>query len=168
MMAMVMGVQDRETLDRACDLGLAFQLTNIARDVVEDAGVGRVYLPADWLRTAGVDASPQAVVDPANRAQVAQATARLLDVAEAYYGSAKAGIARLPFRSALAIAAARDVYREIGRIVRRRGARAWDRRASASAGRKLALLARSGGVAAALRFGDQATPRAGLWTMPAE
>ena len=51
MMAVVMGVspQDQETLDRACDLGLAFQLSNIARDVVEDDAAGRCYLPMMWL-----------------------------------------------------------------------------------------------------------------------
>ncbi len=54
MMAHVMGVREAETLRRAQDLGLAFQLTNIARDIVEDAGVGRVYLPGEWLRAAGI------------------------------------------------------------------------------------------------------------------
>ena len=54
MMAYIMGVRDEPTLDRATDLGLAFQLTNICRDVVEDAEVGRVYLPLDWLTEAGV------------------------------------------------------------------------------------------------------------------
>ncbi len=56
MMAIVMGVDpdDRATLDRACDLGLAFQLDNIARDVIEDAANGRCYLPDDWLAEAGL------------------------------------------------------------------------------------------------------------------
>jgi phytoene/squalene synthetase len=57
MMAYVMGVRDEPTLDRATDLGLAFQLTNICRDVMEDAKVGRVYLPRDWLDEAGVPAT---------------------------------------------------------------------------------------------------------------
>ena len=56
MMAVVMGVpaDDDATLDRACDLGLAFQLANIARDIVDDARVGRVYLPSDWLEQEGL------------------------------------------------------------------------------------------------------------------
>ncbi len=54
MMAYVMGVRDEATLDRATDLGLAFQLTNICRDVMEDAAVGRIYLPREWLAEAGV------------------------------------------------------------------------------------------------------------------
>ncbi|WP_290438444.1 phytoene/squalene synthase family protein, partial [Sphingobium phenoxybenzoativorans] len=51
MMAVVMGVDpaDEATLDRACDLGLAFQLANIARDVSEDDAAGRCYLPVEWL-----------------------------------------------------------------------------------------------------------------------
>ncbi len=166
MMAMVMGVGDRATLERACDLGLALQLTNIARDVIEDAQAGRVYLPAAWLAEIGLDAQPQTVAAPANRGEIAKVTARLLDVADIYYDSAKAGIPKLPLRSAWAIASARDVYREIGRIVRRRGERAWDRRASASRATKLALLMRSGGLALASRLGGKAPPRAGLWTMP--
>ncbi|HKJ61756.1 MAG TPA: squalene/phytoene synthase family protein, partial [Hyphomicrobiales bacterium] len=55
MMAMIMGVRDSETLDRASDLGIAFQITNIARDVMDDVALGRVYLPAQWLREEGFD-----------------------------------------------------------------------------------------------------------------
>ncbi|MEG9511245.1 MAG: phytoene/squalene synthase family protein, partial [Pantoea piersonii] len=55
MMAQIMGVRDAAILDRACDLGIAFQLTNIARDIVEDARVGRCYLPESWLEEAGLD-----------------------------------------------------------------------------------------------------------------
>jgi 15-cis-phytoene synthase len=166
MMAEVMGVRERATLERACDLGLAFQLTNIARDVVEDARNGRVYLPADWLRDAGVDASPAAVADPANRVAVAAVAGRLLEVAEAYYRSARYGLGRLPLRSAWAIATARGVYREIGRIVRRRGAAAWDRRAAASSRRKLVLIVRGALVAAGSRLQGRGPPRQGLWTPP--
>ncbi|MEE4211014.1 MAG: phytoene/squalene synthase family protein, partial [Parvularcula sp.] len=69
MMAIVMGVdpQDDGTLDRASDLGIAFQLTNICRDVIDDALIGRVYLPGDWLREAGVTPRPEEVASLANR-----------------------------------------------------------------------------------------------------
>ena len=56
MMTLIMGVRSPEALARACDLGVAMQLTNIARDVGEDARMGRIYLPRQWLREAGVDA----------------------------------------------------------------------------------------------------------------
>ncbi len=56
MMTLIMGVRSPRRWRRACDLGVAMQLTNIARDVGEDARLGRIYLPRQWLREAGVDA----------------------------------------------------------------------------------------------------------------
>ena len=50
MMSVLMGARDRDALARACDLGVAMQLTNVARDVGEDAAAGRIYLPLTWLR----------------------------------------------------------------------------------------------------------------------
>src|SRR6202789_4323157 len=163
MMALVMGVKpsDLATLRRAQDLGLAFQLTNISRDVVEDAANGRIYLPAHWLADAGV---PEAqIAAPAHRAALFAVTRRLLATAEPYYASAIAGLPPLPFRSAWAIAAARGVYRQIGVIVRQRGARAWDKRASASGPMK-AWLALQGGVIALASRGAHAPERPGLWS----
>ena len=165
MMALIMGARDDEVLDRASDLGLAFQLTNICRDVMEDAAIGRLYLPADFLAEAGV---PEAeIAAPANRAKVAGVAARLLDVAEPYYEQALYGIRALPLRSACAIATARAVYGAIGTKVRAEGARAWDKRASTSKAEKLALLA--GGLATALasRVAGPAPARPKtLWTRP--
>jgi 15-cis-phytoene synthase len=163
MMAQVMGVRDVATLRRASDLGLALQLTNIARDVVEDAKGGRVYLPAEWL---GAAASPVAVVDPGNRAVVFAATERLLAVAEPYYASARWGLKALPFRSAWAVAAAAAVYRQIGIGVRALGPASMDRRVSTGSRTKLALVLRGGIVAAraASLDGWRREPgRAGLW-----
>ncbi|MGH6957695.1 MAG: phytoene/squalene synthase family protein, partial [Caulobacteraceae bacterium] len=163
MMAIVMGVDadDVPTLRRAQDLGLAFQLTNIARDVIEDAGAGRIYLPADWLAEAGV---PEArIADPANRTALYGVVERLLDAAEPYYASALAGLPALPFRSAWAIAAARGVYRQIGVVVRQRGAAAWDERASASGAMKAWLALAAGWTALASR-GARVAPRQSLWS----
>src|SRR5690606_12975571 len=109
MMAQIMGVRDEPTLDRACDLGLAFQLTNIARDIAEDAANGRCYIPAAWLHEEGV--SRDMLPSPAHAAAASRLSARLVDAAEPYYESALIGIRRLPLRSAWAIAAARNVYR---------------------------------------------------------
>jgi phytoene synthase len=163
MMAHVMGVRDPAVLDRACDLGLAFQLTNIARDVVPDAREGRIYLPETWLAAAGIARNDLA--DPRHRAALSLLAGRLVDVAEPYYASALAGIARLPPRSAWGIAAARAIYREIGHEVRRRGPRAWDVRVSTSTARKLWLAA--GGALSAVAVRRAAfPPRAGLWTRP--
>jgi len=167
MMARVMGASDPEVLRRAQDLGLAFQLTNIARDVVEDAESGRVYLPADWLMEAGLAPTAEAVADPANRAKVHAVTARLLRLAEPYYDSARDGLRGLPFRSSMAIAAARGVYREIGRKVVRRGPGVWRRRVSVGRGTKLWLFSRGALIAIwtqALDRGKPPPPRPALWT----
>jgi phytoene synthase len=167
MMARVMGVFDAQVLRRAQDLGLAFQLTNISRDVVEDAGIGRVYLPADWLVEAGLEPTAEAVADPANRAAVHAVTARLLAVAEPYYDSARVGLRGLPFRSSMAIAAARGVYREIGRKVIRRGPGVWTGRVSVGKAMKLWLFGRSVLIALWTRVLDRgkAPPlRPEMWT----
>ena len=83
MMAMIMGVRERQTLNRASDLGIAFQLTNISRDVVEDAKGGRCYLPREWLREAGIDGAD--LCDPQHRKAVSLVTRRLLREADEYY-----------------------------------------------------------------------------------
>ncbi len=164
MMALIMGVRDSKTLDRACDLGLAFQLTNIARDVVEDARAGRVYLPAELLARHGVDA-----IDPEDMAQrpaLYAAALDLLDLAENYYASAYVGISALPPRSAWAIAAARRVYRAIGGKLRSGGPAAWDERVTTSKGEKAALLGLALGDVARTRLMTHDVPRAGLWQRP--
>jgi len=169
MMALVMGVppDDADTLDRACDLGLAFQLTNIARDVIEDASAGRVYLPEDWL--AGLGLSPADVASPEARGAVYALVVRLVLVADAYYASAAIGMRRLPIRAAMAVGAARAVYRGIGRKLKRLSPSAWEGRVVVSRRRKLALVARGGakGVAAGLGAERAAFSREGLWTRPA-
>ncbi|MEM9170730.1 MAG: phytoene/squalene synthase family protein [Pseudomonadota bacterium] len=173
MMAIVMGVRsdDAATLDRACDLGLAFQLTNIARDVMDDARAGRVYLPADKLAERGVAADPAAVLASEARAGVAGVVGELLCEADRYYESAGYGFRRLSLRSAAAVGAARNVYRDIGRAVRAQGARAWDRRVIVSSRRK-AVLAACGALVAAPQsllpeFGAPPS-RQGLWRRPAD
>lgn len=164
MMAMVMGARDEATLDRACDLGLAFQLTNIARDIVEDAQIGRCYLPTDWLDESGIPRDELA--DPQHRDALAVLAARLVDAAEPYYASARIGLRDLPLRSAWAIATARGVYREIGLRVKARGPSAWDARVSTSRGDKLRLLVSAAGTALASRHGGREARPATLWQRP--
>ncbi|CEA03722.1 phytoene synthase [Pseudomonas saudimassiliensis] len=163
MMAVIMGAQEEATLDRACDLGLAFQLTNIARDIVEDARVGRCYLPAQWLSEEGIPRQELAL--PGHREAVARLAGRLVDLAEPYYLSACQGLPALPLRSAWAIATARGVYREIGIKVKERGAAAWDQRVSTTKWDKLRLVTSGAALALATRQ-LQATPRGALWPRP--
>lgn len=171
MMAILMGVsrEDEATLDRACDLGLAFQLTNICRDVADDARAGRVYLPADLLARAGVEASSAAMLDPANSEGVWRAALSLLDVADLYYGSATQGVRRLPPRAAAAVAAARNIYRDIGAKIRAGGPEVWRERVVVSSGRKasLAALGAATGVPASVFLkGAAMRPRGALWRRP--
>ena len=164
MMALIMGVEDEPTLDRACDLGMAFQLTNIARDIVEDAGIGRCYLPAQWLREADIPVT--ALADIRHRVALAGLAGRLVELAEPYYRSAQGGLAALPLRSAWAIATALGVYREIGVRVSARGAGAWDSRISTGKLDKLRLLVRGLGLAISSR-GRTPLPRPdSLWQRP--
>jgi phytoene synthase len=138
MMAIVMGVapDDDATLDRACDLGLAFQLANIARDLSEDDAVGRCYLPAEWL--AEMDIPPGEHMRPAHRAGLVTLARMLTDGACRYEASARIGAFALPFRARWAVLAAAGIYGGIGREVAARGPEAWDHRVSTSTWAKLA------------------------------
>jgi 15-cis-phytoene synthase len=142
MMAVLMGTRDPNALARACDLGVAMQLTNIARDVGEDARAGRLYLPLEWLDEAGVDPE-QWLADPVFDARIASVVQRLLAVAETLYARSQDGIAQLPLDCRPGISAARILYSEIGAEVTRHGFDSISRRAVVSSYRKLALLARA-------------------------
>ena len=131
MMAYIMGISEKRVLKRAADLGIAFQLTNIARDVMDDASRGRVYLPEKWLADAGV---PVAEIDrQEHRNAVFRVVKKLLSVADRYYASAREGTRELPLSCAWAISAADRIYHNIGEIILSRGPRAWDGRAVAPA-----------------------------------
>jgi phytoene synthase len=132
MMSLIMQVRDPQAIARACDLGVAMQLTNIARDVGEDARNGRVYLPLNWLAAAGVP--PEAVLSsPAIRPLVG----RLLAEADTLYARSLSGIAMLPAACRPSIHAARLLYAEIGREVERNGCDSVAKRAVVSKRRKL-------------------------------
>jgi phytoene synthase len=140
MMAIVMGVSpdDRETLERASDLGIAFQVSNIARDLREDLRSGRCYVPQDWLAEQGIDRS--GLFQPQNRQALLTIAARLIDMVDRREESARSGVKRLPFRSRLAILAAARIYGAIGRRVRDLGDRAWDERVTVGRMKKLSFV----------------------------
>lgn len=140
MMAMLMGVRDEEVAARACDLGLAMQLTNIARDVGEDARRGRLYLPHDWMVEAGIDPQ-QWLANPVFDQRLADVVRRLLQCADLLYARAASGIERLPAGCRPGIRAARSIYAEIGRGVERRGFDSMSSRSVVPSWRKSVLLA---------------------------
>ena len=165
MMANIMGVRDEATLDRASDLGLAFQLTNIARDVIDDAKADRVFVPQDLLKAAGAPIDAKDQLDRAAWPALHQAACAQLDIAESYYASAKVGIKELDFRCAWAISAALKVYREIGGKLREGGPEAWEGRVGASGKRKVVLALGSVGPAMG-RKGVLVVDRGGLYDRP--
>ncbi len=167
MMAHVMGVDPghtdssvgdpraKDTFRRAADLGIAFQLANIARDIVDDARVGRSYIPIDW--TDG-DLDP---LDPVQRPRLVEIAKRLSSLADRYRTSSKVGAARLPFRSRWAVLSAAAIYGQVATRAVELGANAWDRRISISKAEKFALVAKA--FAEALLPVRNAS-RDGLWT----
>jgi phytoene synthase len=142
MMALVMGVRDRESLARAADLGTAMQLTNIARDVGEDAAAGRFFLPGDWCEEAGVDVAAF-LARPVFSVGLGGVVKRLLDAAEELYARAESGIARLPLGCRTGIAAARRIYAAIGSDVAAHGYDSVTRRARVPGPRKVLLAGRA-------------------------
>jgi phytoene synthase len=162
MMALIMGVPAAPALARAAELGLAMQLTNIARDVGEDARAGRLYLPLEWLADAGID--PEAfLAAPAPSVALRAVTARLLARADDLYGRASSGIAALPWGCRPAIHAARLLYAAIGHAAGAPGFDPVTARAVVPGRRKAMLLARAVGCAAL----DAVRPaKAVAWAMP--
>ena len=143
MMAAVMGVspRDEDTLARACDLGIAFQLANIARDVAEDHAAGRCYLPGDWLAEAGI--TREALMERQHRAPLARMVQRLCALEARYAASARVGAARLAFRQRWAVLSAAGIYGAIARQAERRGEAALTGRITIPSGAKLAQVARA-------------------------
>jgi phytoene synthase len=142
MMCWIMGPRHASALARACELGVAMQLTNIARDVGQDARIGRLYLPRAWMREAGLN--PQSfVANPVHDAALQSVVQRLLDEADRLYTQAHVGIAELPKDCRSAILAARLIYAEIGHQLRREGCDSVNHRSVVSGARKMALLAQS-------------------------
>lgn len=140
MMAVVMGVKpdEEETLHRASDLGIAFQLSNIARDLRDDHEAGRCYLPAEWIELYGLDRRDP--LRPDRREALVAVAGRLTDLAVRYEASAHGGVAKLPFRARWAVLAAARVYGTIGRRVAALGPAAWESRVIVRRREKLSFL----------------------------
>jgi len=144
MMCVLMGVRGADALARACDLGLAMQLTNIARDIGTDARMGRLYIPRDWMDEFGLSPaclhaaarSSDAPID----ARISAISNRLLANARALYIRAEAGIPALPLAARPAIFAARHIYDAIGRDVRRLGPASLHQRAHSTGRQKLGWI----------------------------
>lgn len=138
MMALVMGTRGAPALARAADLGVAMQLTNICRDVGEDARAGRLYLPVEWLVEEGLEPAAW-LARPRPDPAVGRVVARLLEAADQLYRRAASGVAELPPGCRPGIHAARRIYADIGHRLLRQGLDPVSRRTVVPAGRKLWL-----------------------------
>ena len=98
MMSKILMVNERRALKGAIDLGIAMQLTNIARDVIEDKKMNREYIKPDFENI--------------------QATLKLADM---FYESSFSSIQKIPFRYKFSIIVARRIYRQIGRKILQKG-----------------------------------------------
>ena len=142
MMAIIMRSRSPEAIARACDLGVAMQLSNIARDVGADAKIGRLYLPEDWLREVGID--PDAfLANPKPSSELTLVMERLLSEADRFYERSISGIAMLPKRCRPAIHASRLLYSAIGHQVRLNGYDSISQRAVVPKSKKLALIGKA-------------------------
>jgi phytoene synthase len=166
MMAVIMGVspEDEATLDRACDLGIAFQLANIARDIEEDDRMGRCYLPQEWLTE--MDIPPGQHMKPPFRQRLAVLPAGLPRGGRLCRECAP-GTPALGFRSAWAVLAAAGIYGDIAKKVAARGEHAWDHRVATSGFEKLGWIVRAKWQALRRRDLYPASPRdTELWSRP--
>ncbi len=163
MMALLMGVRDPASLARAADLGVAMQLTNIARDVGEDAAAGRLFLPLSWLAQEGIDPE-RFLAAPEMTPSLGRIVRRLLEEADTLYIGANAGIARLPPDCRAGIAIARRLYAAIGQKVAAAGYDSINRRARVRGYHKLILAL---GALPGLLAGALAPRRADRPALPA-
>jgi phytoene synthase len=143
MMCPLLGLTDRRAERHAAQLGIAMQLTNICRDVVEDRGRDRIYLPRQMLLSAGASAGVGngGDFDAADRPAIRRVVERLLELAQRYYRASELGLAALPFRSAFAIRTAHNVYAAIGDELARRDFDVFGGRAFVPARKKWGLMA---------------------------
>ncbi len=140
----VFGVDDAIARPFAIDLGIGMQLTNIARDVLEDAARDRIYVPRSWLPR-GV--SPTALREGRlrTRLEARVAVRRMLSLAERYYRSADHGMRALPPRARMAVLAASRNYEAIGDAIRRQRDGDWGERAVVGSGARLRHTLRAAG-----------------------
>ena len=117
MMCPILGVRDEAAMRYAIDLGIAMQLTNISRDVLEDAHKKRIYLPQTWLQS---QIRPEHIIkDREVQERVPMCVNRALGLADVHYQSAIKGLVYIPWRARLAICVAMTLYRHIGEKIRK-------------------------------------------------
>ncbi len=131
-------VTNSDALAAAIDLGIAMQLTNIARDVREDFAQGRIYLPVDLIDRASVTEALSGNLEAQGR--VASAVNEVLAISQTYYRSSENGICFLPAEARLSILCASRAYNQIGKLIVKRPQSIFNERVSTSAQEKVICL----------------------------
>ena len=123
-MSKIIGVKNKKAASCAIDLGIAMQLTNIGRDVYEDAKIQRIYLPAEWIPNIGLSMlNGKNKLNLQQEEKISEAVHRLIDLSERFYCNGFAGLKYIPFKTRLGIYIAANVYRGIGIKIRKSGKR---------------------------------------------
>jgi 15-cis-phytoene synthase/lycopene beta-cyclase len=113
-------VNQRDHLVRSGgQMGIALQYVNIARDIATDAAIGRVYLPTSWLKE--VSLSPKDVLEKPSSPVIEKLRGRLLDKAFEVYKEAQPALGQLPYDARAPMRVAVESYMEIGRVLREKG-----------------------------------------------
>ena len=142
MMTILMGIRDRHAMARACDLGVAMQLTNIARDIGEDARENRLYLPLDWMAEAEID--PDAFMrEPTASTALRIIARRLVSEANQLFFRSEAGISALPRLARPGVFAARYIYNGIGYNLEKMNYNSVNHRARTTKRQKITWLGQS-------------------------
>lgn len=141
----IFGVTDEVALQHADDLGIAMQLTNICRDVFEDAGNNRIYLPVDHFKS---PPSPSDILQTNSNQcmnEIIGVKNKILEEADRRYASAEKGITYLPWRMRIVVRWASRMYREIGELIKDDPKLYHEKRAIVSGWKKLGILIPSAG-----------------------
>ena len=111
MMSKILNIKEKVAQKYAVDLGIAFQLTNIARDIIEDSKMNRIYIPLTWHK---LNINEIQKLNKRSIKKLKTSTRDLLKLAEIYYSSALKGLAFISIRNRFAILLALLIYRQIG------------------------------------------------------
>ena len=120
MMAKIIGVKDKKAVRSAIDLGIGMQLTNIARDVHEDARMQRIYIPANWIPDISLSDLSKKNSNLNNDKIISDAILKLIGLSDKFYKNGFSGLKYIPFTTRLAIFVAANVYKGIGIKIKKR------------------------------------------------
>ncbi len=122
MMSKIIGIKNPESTSSAIDLGIAMQMTNIARDVCEDAQMKRIYLPYEWIPNIDLDIlDGQKDLNIQQNELISNVIHRLIDLSEKFYKNGFSGLKYIPLKKRLAVFIAANIYRGIGIKIKKQG-----------------------------------------------